>query len=102
MGSEMCIRDSFSLAVLTLFLQAFTGNKKHLSDVGIKNFAALFSCWVFALLLSCKQGTLLYVTDFFMYAVLAEKCLKMGLIDQAKRTSGKRMSAIRRRASKAI
>lgn len=92
----------FSLAVLTLFLQAFTGNKKHLSDVGIKNFAALFSCWVFALLLSCKQGTLLYVTDFFMYAVLAEKCLKMGLIDQAKRTSGKRMSAIRRRASKAI
>jgi len=69
----------FGICVLTLFLQAFTGNhRKKLEQQELNNFAALFACWVFALLLSCKQGTLLFSSDLLMYAVLAEKCLRLG------------------------
>ena len=79
----------FSIAVLTLFLQAFTGtHRKSLDQVDLNNFAALFACWVFSLLLSCKQGSLLNSTNIFMYAALAEKCL---LLHASKVKSRKRI-----------
>lgn len=69
----------FGLAVLTLFLRAFTGSfRRNLTDAAVRDFAALFACWVFALLLSCKQSSLIFSSDLFMYAVLAEKCLRLG------------------------
>jgi len=69
----------FGTCVLTLFLQAFTGKQRvQLDQKTLNNFAALMACWVFSLLLSCKQGTLLYSTGLFMYAALAEKCLILG------------------------
>lgn len=88
----------FGFAVLTLFLQAFTGHRKReLSDAALRNFAALFACWVYALLLSCKQGTLIYSTDLFMYAVLAEKCMRLGAPQTRKHSGRKRMQQFRTR-----
>jgi len=66
----------FGICVLTLFLQAFTGkHRKQLDQPALNNFAALFACWFFALLISCKQGTLLFSSGLFLYSALAEKCL---------------------------
>ena len=70
----------FSIAVLSLFLQAFTGShRKSLNQVDLNNFAGLFACLVFAILLSCKQGSLLFSSSIFMYAALAEKCLVLSM-----------------------
>ena len=79
----------FSIAVLMLFLQAFTGShRKSLNQADLNNFAALFACLVFATLLACKQGSLLNSTNIFMYAALAEKCL---LLHTGKAKSRKRL-----------
>jgi len=65
-------------SALSLFLQAFTGtHRKQLNQQTLNNFAALFACWMFFLLLSCKQGTLIFSFDLLMYPVLAEKCLRL-------------------------
>jgi len=87
----------FGICVLTLFLQAFTGkHRKQLDQQALNNFASLFACWFFALLISCKQGTLIFSSGLFMYAVLAEKCLHLGTPRSSRRTRLQKISATRR------
>jgi O-antigen ligase len=90
----------FAVAVLTLFLRAFTGStRRNMPHNAVLDFAALFGCWVFALLLSCKQGTVIFSTDLLMYAVLAEKCLRISAPHQARRSQKRRVPAFRSRNS---
>ena len=71
----------FAFVVVSLFLKAFSGSQKRMvSDQSLIDFAALFGAFVFALLVSCKQGSLLVSTDMLMYAVLAEKCFRLGQV----------------------
>ena len=87
----------FSISVLTLFLQAFTGNhRKQLDQRALSNFAALFACWVFSLLLSCKQGTLLFSTGIFLYAALAEKCLHLNSAKMNRKSRQPRPAKLRK------
>ena len=84
----------FSLVVVSLFLRAFSGTLKDgVEEQSLIDFCALFGAFVFALLISCKQGTLIFSTDLLMYAVLAEKCFVLGRQRDRSRslhTSGKR------------
>jgi len=87
----------FGICVLTLFLQAFTGKyRKQLDQQTLNNFAALFACWFFTLLISCKQGTLIFSSGLLMYAVLAEKCLYLGTPKTHRRMRQQKNLAFRR------
>ena len=88
----------FSIAVLTLILQAFGGShRKQMSQSDLNNFAAIFACWIFSLLLSCKQGSVIFSTDIYMYAALAEKCLFLNAL-KTKRRSRKARYGFNRRS----
>lgn len=83
----------FSLVVVSLFLKAFSGGQKSkVSDQSLTDFAGLFGAFVFALLISCKQGSFLSSTDILMYAVLAEKCFLLGQNKVSTSTRRKRSS----------
>ena len=87
----------FSIAIFTLILQAFTGsNRKQMDQSALNNFTAIFACWVFALLLSCKQGTVIFSIDVYMYAVLAEKSLRLSALNTKKRSHKGRAASLRR------
>lgn len=93
----------FCIAVLSLYLQAFTGNhRKQLDQRVLNNFAALVACWVFSLLISCKQGSLIYSTGLFMYAALAEKCLILGDGKPKTKARAKPRRTVRYRLPKAV
>ena len=84
----------FSWIVLSLFMKAYSGQvKSQLPQQTLNDYSALFGCFVFALLISCKQGTLIYSTDLFMYAALAEKTFVLG----GKALQDRAASASRRR-----
>lgn len=82
----------FALVVVSLFLKAFSGaQKSKLTDQSLMDFAALFGAFVFALLISCKQGSFLNSSDIYMFAVLAEKCFFLGQSRVSRPVRRKRM-----------
>ena len=97
----------FSLVVMSLFLKAYSGKqKRELGNQELTDFSALFACFVFALLISCKQGTLIYSMHLMMYAALAEKSFVLGTNKGRRQFARKSflrksMNMRRRRASEA-
>ncbi len=92
----------FSTAMLTLFLRAFTGStRRTMSEESIRNFSALFGCFLFTNLLYLKQGSTIFAFDLFMYAALTEKCLRLssplgGIF--SKRTRKRKMTKVLKRS----
>lgn len=85
----------FSTIVVMLFVKAFSGSlKASVNDQSLIDFCALFGAFVFALLVSCKQGTFISSINLLMFAVLAEKCFTLGTKRRRKRRSGTRKKRI--------
>lgn len=69
----------FSIMVCAMFFMAFSSKAKSArSDQSARDFAALFGCFVYALLISTKQSAFIHSLDLLMYAILAEKCFRVG------------------------
>lgn len=81
----------FSIIVVSLFLMAFSSRlKSQLSDQSVVDFAALFGCFVFALLISTKQGSFIESIQLMLYIALVEKCFRVGLLQNRKKSKKRR------------
>lgn len=84
------------------FFLAFSNNlKARMTDIAVMDFAALFGCFLFALLISTKQTTLIFAIELMLYAVLAEKCYMLSAGNYVRRSKKKikfrRRSGVSRR-----
>jgi len=85
----------FMLIVTSLTVLAYSSKlRRNLSERSAENFAALYGCWLYMLMISTKQGSFIESTTLMLFTILVEKCARVGQVGMER----KRKSSSRKRA----